>query len=171
MNSKPLENLRINNPCPLLQSRLNKTTDGNFDCNSCCHKVFDFTKASDEEILKVLASGGKICGIFQEDQLKGQDKVRYNFWQKLAYRFLVAASFLGFTVSPLHVSAQLQPNEELHTELPTAKKDSKKGLDANGQKIPTNTDSIVPEAKTKKRRKRRKFRFFRKRRIMGCPTF
>jgi hypothetical protein len=70
---------------------------GGFACASCACKTVDFRGKSSTEIQASLTDG--VCGIFTEDQLPHQRQLVG--LARLAFRFAVALSFLGFNVKPV----------------------------------------------------------------------
>jgi hypothetical protein len=149
------QNLKINNPCLMLLSRMNKVNN-NYSCNSCNKIVIDFRHKTLEEIQDILKSG--TCGIFNTHQLPAQQKM--SFARKTIFYGLTLLAFLGFAVNP--VKAQSPQNI-------TPVKDSVSvDIENPKSKEEPNTE-IKPEvAPTKKH-------FFRKNKkprvIMGCPDF
>ena len=84
MNSQ----LRVENPCPMLLSRMS-AGDGCFECKSCKKEVIDFRNKSSEEIKDL--STPETCGIFTLDQLPGQQK-----WVFLGKRCFMPWHFVRF---------------------------------------------------------------------------
>jgi len=62
-------------------------------CNSCQKKVFDFTKASDNEIIDVLNNENATCGRFLTSQL---NRNLYTNQRKSSYWLIASATVLGF---------------------------------------------------------------------------
>lgn len=62
--------LHINEPCSQNWDKMTATEKGKF-CSSCQKTVFDFTSATDNEIIKYIESmkGEEFCGNFEEGQL------------------------------------------------------------------------------------------------------
>jgi len=60
--------LHIPEPCHEDWNKMTPTEKGKF-CSVCTKEVFDFTKASDEELYKKVQSGSKLCGRLRVDQL------------------------------------------------------------------------------------------------------
>jgi hypothetical protein len=108
-----MENLRIDNPCPMLLSRMEKEGDGYF-CKSCSKHTVDFRGKTPEEIRSQLTAN--TCGIFYPEQLS-QSPTPF-FRQGLFYA-LTVLSFLGFNVSPLKAAPQVE-NPVHQTEISQA---------------------------------------------------
>jgi hypothetical protein len=66
MNTKII--LNISEPCPENWQLMTPTEKGRF-CDSCQKNVFDFTKATDRQILKALDNKENVCGRFKASQL------------------------------------------------------------------------------------------------------
>lgn len=126
--------LQIKDPCPVSMNQLQKTGENDYFCKGCNEKVIDFTRASDSEIQAY--KGQKICGIYRTDQLEA--KPVFHWRKAILFRFLTAASFLGFTVSPVHADEQIPNNT---TEINKGVSGDKKSL-------------FNPKKKKKKRSKR-----------------
>lgn len=98
--------LQINEPCPVSMNQLQKTGTNCYFCKGCSKEVIDFTEANESEILAY--KGQKICGIYRNEQLEARPVFH---WRKaILFRFLAAASFLGFTISPVQADTQI-PND------------------------------------------------------------
>jgi hypothetical protein len=80
----------------MLLNRMQPVPDG-FACASCSCKTVDFRGKSSTEIQASLTDG--VCGIFTEDQLPHQRQLVGR--ARLAFRFAVVLSFLGFNVKPV----------------------------------------------------------------------
>ncbi|MBL4649605.1 MAG: hypothetical protein JKY03_07730 [Aureispira sp.] len=165
-----LSNLKIENPCPMLLGRLKGEESGNYYCNSCEKTIVDFRDLSDQEVFAKLQEGTS-CGIFYEDQLKGQRQVRrYNWMKKAAFYALMTFSWVGFNVAPLQAQVNISKSEkEKRYAMP--KEASDKGVE------PMHTVKTISKGKTKeepvvkKEKKKTKRRRYRRRRSMGCPVF
>lgn len=100
--------IELKAPCPASQKQLQKTGDNCYICNGCNEKVVDFTQSSPEEILAFREE--KVCGIFREDQLASKPVLH---WKKaILFRLLTAASFLGFSISPIYADEQIPVKTE-----------------------------------------------------------
>ena len=90
------DNLRIENPCPFVPTRMNK--DGaNFFCKSCSKTIVDFRSKTVDEIK--CSINKDTCGIFTIDQLPGQQQMKLS--RQLLFYCLTVLSILGFTIRPL----------------------------------------------------------------------
>ena len=164
-----LSNLKIENPCPMLLGRLKGDESDNYYCNSCEKTIVDFRGLSNQEVFAKLQEGTS-CGIFYEDQLKGQGQVRrYNWIEKAAFYALMTFSWVGFNVAPLQAQVTI-PTSEKEKRYALPKEASDKGVE------PMAAVKMVSKAKKepvvkKEKKKPRRIRFRRRTRLMGCPTF
>lgn len=141
MNSQ----LRVENPCPMLLSRMS-TGDGCFECKSCKKEVIDFRNKSSEEIKDL--STPETCGIFTIDQLPGQQKM--GFSRKAVFYALAFCSFLGFNITPVQAST--------------------KSFNQTG--IPVFSATVAKEKETEKPKKKKKSKKAKKAyTTIGCPSF
>ena len=145
-----MENLRIDNPCPMMLGRMDKNGD-NFACKSCQKEVIDFRNKSTEEIANTITRN--TCGVFYTHQLTAQQ--RMSAFRQTMFYALTVLSFLGFNVSPFNAA----PVQQNLTERPEIKSTS-----GNGK----NDDEKKQKRKTKKQIKRMKKHKFT---TMGCPSF
>src|ERR1700759_1365193 len=79
-------------------------------CDHCCKTVVDFTKMSNEEIIRHLSNSANVCGRFEPQQLNNINYKLYagslpavSWWKRVA----VIIGMLGPLV--LKVSAQTKP--------------------------------------------------------------
>jgi hypothetical protein len=102
-------NVQIPDPC---HEDWNKMTpkDKGRHCNTCNKTVIDFTKQTDEQIIKSLESIGNLCGRFKKQQLNRDivlaRKVKNNY---LSWAASGLFAFLAF--SNQDISAQGEPNK------------------------------------------------------------
>lgn len=151
-----IENLRIDNPCPFVPTRMNKCGDS-FYCKQCSKTIIDFRKMTIEDIKANLNKD--TCGIFRMDQLQGQQRMSTS--RQVVFYCLTLLSFLGFSVKPLAAQSTtvkidtvaVDSNSIAQNSVQTDKKDVK---DKDG--------------KSKKKRKSL-FRRYIYRRMAGCPNF
>lgn len=66
--------ISIPEPCHEDWGKMTPTEKGRF-CDVCTKEVFDFSKSSDEELIKKLESGTNLCGKFQKSQLDREVKL------------------------------------------------------------------------------------------------
>lgn len=167
-----LSNLKIEKPCPMLLGRLKGDASDNYYCNSCEKTIVDFRDLSDQEVFAKLQEGTS-CGIFYDDQLKGQRQVRrYNWMEKAAFYALMTFSWVGFNVAPLQAQVNTSTSEkEKMYALP--KEASDKGVEPMDAVKMVSKENEKKESVVKKEKKKVKRRRFRRRRNrrMGCPTF
>ncbi len=155
--------MQIKNPCPVAIQRMDKKGD-QFFCNSCQKDVIDFRDKSIDEIKQIISYGG--CGIFNPDQMTHQKT--YGFFHRTLFYGLALISFIGFNIKPLtaQTTDTIPKASEEWTVAPPFKK-SVSSSDNTRYNLEKN-----PDAKQKKT-KHKKFRrgIFRKRALMGCPSF
>lgn len=84
--------ISIPEPCHENWEGMTLVEKGKF-CNSCQKKVFDFTKASDKEIIDILNTKNAICGRFTSSQL---NRNLFTNQQKSSYWFVASVAVLGF---------------------------------------------------------------------------
>lgn len=142
--------LRIDNPCPVLLGRMKKQDDGYF-CKSCAKTVVDFREKTEDEIASLITED--TCGVFYNHQLNGQK--RTSRMKQFAFYLLTVLSFLGFSVKP--ISAQNNTT-------------SSKGKVKIAQQEPKK------EKENKKEKERRKIRKGKAKkttygRVVGTPAF
>lgn len=82
--------IRIPEPCHEDWNQMTPTDKGKF-CSVCTKEVFDFTKVTDEELVKRVNNNEKICGRFKSSQLNREMKLERKSGFSLAP---MAASFL-----------------------------------------------------------------------------
>lgn len=155
-----MQNIIIQNPCPFVPTKGNKTEKGHF-CKSCKKEVVDFTKMNDEEIREKLTKN--TCGIFYEDQLVAQPKL--SFRRQIMFSTMTVLSFLGFQIRPIQAQVQENKYEEVFIETPQ-------------EKVEEDDKTKKTETATRNKKYRRRHFFRRRRRgkpivgrTIGCPTF
>jgi len=82
--------IRVPEPCHEDWNKMTPTEKGKF-CGLCAKEVFDFTKATDEELVKKVYNNEKLCGRFKASQLNREMKLERKSGISLAP---LAASFL-----------------------------------------------------------------------------
>ena len=82
--------IRIPEPCHEDWNQMTSTDKGKF-CSVCTKEVFDFTKVTDEELVKRVHNNEKICGRFKSSQINREMKFERKSGFSLAP---FAASFL-----------------------------------------------------------------------------
>jgi len=82
--------IRIPEPCHEDWNKMTSTEKGKF-CGVCEKEVFDFTKATDEELVKKVYNNEKLCGRFKNSQINREMKLERKSGLSLAP---LAASFL-----------------------------------------------------------------------------
>lgn len=85
-------NISIPQPCHENWEEMTDVEKGKF-CSSCQKKVFDFTKASDKEIIKILNTDNVTCGRFTSSQL---NRNLYTNQPKSSYWLVAGTAVLGF---------------------------------------------------------------------------
>jgi hypothetical protein len=148
------DNLRVENPCPFVPTRMNKDGE-NFFCKSCSKTIVDFRSKTVDEIK--CSINKDTCGIFTIDQLPGQQQMKFSR-QLLFYCFSVL-SILGFSVGPL--SAQTT-----QTKKDTVLIDTK----SNNQDT-VKVDKINTKKADTKAEKKGLFHRKKKHKVIGCPAF
>lgn len=103
-------NITIPEPCHESWDAMTPTEKGRF-CQLCTKEVIDFTKLSDEQIIKHLNSNGTICGRFSEKQLNKEltltRKKHPNY-----FSFLFSGLFSFALLHTVPVVAQGKPRVE-----------------------------------------------------------
>lgn len=96
--------LQIQKVCPATENKFINQGDSCFLCTGCNKLVMDFRNKSMDEIDAL--SDQFECGIFDAQQLSHIPVL--NWKKRWTYRFMVAASFLGFTIAPIEASTQIE---------------------------------------------------------------
>lgn len=156
------QNLKIENPCPVVLARLQSskhTTPDEYYCSSCSNTVVDCRKLPKQEIATLLKTPN-FCGIFEEQQLGGQ--MQKSWWYQIALNGLMILSFLGLNVSPMNAQDTLSTPDTITTP---KEEESTTNIDIK------NTVEVEKNNKPINRKRRRRRLFKRKTKLMGCPTF
>jgi hypothetical protein len=147
-------NLRIENPCPFVPTRMNKH-GANFFCKSCSKTIVDYRSKTIDEIK--CAINKDTCGIFTADQLPGQQQM--SFSRTLLFYCFTVLSLLGFSVGPL-------PAQTTQTKKDTISVNTKSGKQPSAAANKTNLKNANTKTETKGLFHRKK-----KYRVTGCPEF
>lgn len=148
------DNLRIENPCPFVPSRMNK--DGaDFFCKSCSKTIVDFRGKTADEIK--CSINKDTCGVFTIDQLQGQQQMKLSR-QLLFYCFTVL-SILGFSVRPLSAQTTQTKKDTILVDIKPNYQDSIQTAKTKIEKADSKTE------------KKGLFRRKKKYRVTGCPSF
>jgi len=89
--------IKIPEPCHEDWAQMTPTEKGKF-CGVCTKEVFDFTKSTDEELIKRLDAGKSLCGRFSKSQLDREVKMERKSKNNLlpyAASLLLPLSILG----------------------------------------------------------------------------
>lgn len=103
--------LHINEPCTQNWESMTTVEQGKF-CSSCSKTVFDFTTATDSEIVKHIEAmkGELFCGRFRENQLdRWIERNDIKISNPRLYKFLISFMLLGAAQG---VNAQATPAQE-----------------------------------------------------------
>ena len=137
---------------------------GGFACASCSCKTVDFRGKSPTEIQASLTDG--VCGIFTADQLPHHRQLVGR--ARLAFRFAVVLSFLGFNVKPVAAAegplVHSAPTAAVTPALPSSSVAS----------ADSDVDGDAADRDDRPRRKRLFHRFRRKTLkgyVTGCPNW
>ena len=149
---------RIDNPCPMLLSRMSNSGP-NFSCSSCQKEIVDFRGKSNTEIKCLITR--KTCGVFDSDQLV-EEKER-SYYYKTIFFTLTVLSFLGFNVSPI--------NAQTTNKFDTVMVDSTNVTSNNPPPSTIDSEATTEKKKIKKERRRLFRRKKKKFRVIGTPAF
>lgn len=103
-------NITIPEPCHESWDTMTPTEKGRF-CQLCTKEVIDFTKSSDEQIIKHLNSNGNVCGRFSGKQLN-RDLTLTRKEQTNYFSFLFSGLFSFALLNTVPVVAQGKPRVE-----------------------------------------------------------
>lgn len=148
------DNLRIENPCPFVPTRVNKDGE-NFFCKSCSKTIVDFRSKTVDEIK--YSFNKDTCGIFTINQLPGQQQMRFS--RQLLFYFFSVLSILGFSVGPLSAQTTQTKKDTVVVDKKSYNQDTV-AVDKNYIKKAEN-----------KTEKKGLFRRKKKYRVIGCPSF
>lgn len=87
--------ISIPNQCHEDWNKMTSTEKGKF-CGVCTKEVFDFTNTNDEELVKKVGRGEKLCGRFKASQLDREIKLERK--SKISLAPLAASFLLPFTL-------------------------------------------------------------------------
>ncbi len=96
--------ISIPEPCHEDWAKMNATEKGKF-CAVCTKEVIDFTKTTDEDLVKKLSAGGNLCGRFNKSQLNREVKLE----RKSRNSILPYAASL---LLPLSILSSLESNAQ-----------------------------------------------------------
>ncbi|WP_298121157.1 carboxypeptidase-like regulatory domain-containing protein [Flavobacterium sp.] len=121
-------NIQIDKPCSENFNSFNKTEKGGF-CNSCQKTVIDFTKMSDQEIIKYFDNEqSKTCGLFLETQLKSYSNPTIPSSNKNSNPFITSVFGLSLLSTLTFANSYSQEktinNETINKENVTIKQDN-----------------------------------------------
>ncbi|WP_298141311.1 carboxypeptidase-like regulatory domain-containing protein [Flavobacterium sp.] len=119
-------NIQIDKPCSENFNSFNKTEKGGF-CNSCQKTVIDFTKMSDQEIIKYFDNEqSKTCGLFLETQLKSYSNSTIPSSNKNSNPFITSIFGLSLLLTFANSYSQEKTinNETINKENVTIKQDN-----------------------------------------------
>ncbi|WP_291138040.1 carboxypeptidase-like regulatory domain-containing protein [Flavobacterium sp. UBA7663] len=105
-------NISIPKPCHENWEAMTPEDKGRF-CSVCTKTVFDFTKASDKEIIEQLNKDKKTCGRFYNNQLN-RDLIVPK--QKSSYWLVTTVSLLGFLGIGNHTAHSQVKQDTIQTE-------------------------------------------------------
>lgn len=142
--------IRIPEPCHEDWNQMTPTEQGRF-CQVCTKEVLDFTKITDEELVKKVYNNEKLCGRFKASQLNREMKLERKSGFSLAP--LAASLLLPFTLlssTRTHKDSKLQGEfvslkvGSFHNKLKVQIITQGKIVDENGKAIP-NVKILVKE--------------------------
>lgn len=105
--------LRIDNPCREEWILMGENGKGRF-CAHCSKTVIDFTKLTDNEIIKILeTSSGKLCGRFSDQQLGRIIEAEKSVNNSKFYKILAGVLLIGGILRSSSVSSQTPTKTEI----------------------------------------------------------
>ncbi len=132
--------LHINEPCTQYWDSMTTVAKGKF-CNNCNKTVFDFTTATDGEIVKHIEEmkGETFCGRFEENQLdRWIEKSNIKTSNPRLYKFLISFMLLGAAQGSQAQTTSQQENVEAKKKI-----DSLLNLQNINSEIGTNTCDTI----------------------------
>ena len=73
--------IHIPKPCHEDWDKMTAEEQGRF-CASCQQVVYDFTRSTEEEFNELVATHGKVCGRFREEQIAPSFPVEKSLWNR-----------------------------------------------------------------------------------------
>jgi TonB-dependent SusC/RagA subfamily outer membrane receptor len=134
--------LHINEPCSQNWDEMTAVQKGKF-CNSCKKTVFDFTTATDNDIVKhiVAMKGEEFCGNFESGQLsRWIEQKNINPTSSIFYKYLLSLLLIGVGESAF---AQDTTKVKQEVILHPQKKDSALSNNIENSEIPKETCSGI----------------------------
>ncbi len=154
MDSNHSPQLKVSNPCPFVPKESNRNCEG-FHCKGCNKTIIDFRGMTESEILRNIDEN--TCGIFDSDQLPGQQSISWS--KKPLFYGMMLMSFLGFSVRPIYA----QTPDTVNVKVPE--------VETNAQRskvVISEQTRIDPSKGTLLAVPPRKEKVFR---TIGCPSF
>jgi len=110
--NRGIKHISIPNPCAQNWADMDIGAQGRF-CQSCQKTVTDFTKLSNEKILRTLSSSGNTCGRLNANQLQDLNTaLAINRSSRFSWkRFSLAAAIIGF-IPFVKAEAKVKPQIE-----------------------------------------------------------
>lgn len=115
---QPIKQITIPNPCSQSWQQMTPAGQGRH-CESCCKTVIDFSKMSNEAIIRQLSNAANICGRFERHQLANINNRLYTdnlpgaSWWKRALLYLTLAG----SISACKVSNLTKPGTEAKADI------------------------------------------------------
>jgi len=122
--------IKVNNPCHADWSSMKEVSSGRF-CSECSKTVVDLTKATDQELIAIIQSSGKICGRLNSYQINR--KLIYTTETRRKPTYYLLTSLLLFT-SPAIVKAKSDVQASVKLNTTEQELLAKKALKSNDEK-------------------------------------